>query len=108
MNTFGLSEKERDLVWQICRRHPEIAEVRIFGSRAKGNHEANSDIDLAFLGEMTFQLLARVAAELDELPLPYTFDVSIYDEVQNQDLKEHIDRVGSVLYRRDTRPTPAV
>jgi uncharacterized protein len=107
MNIFGLSEKERTLVSQVFRRHPEITEVRIFGSRAKGNQQANSDIDLTLLGNVTTQLLARVAGELDELPLPYTFDLTVYDAVQNPDLKQHIDRVGSPLYQRDTSSTPA-
>lgn len=101
MTAFGLNEKERSLLVQIFRRHPEIDEVRIFGSRAKGNHEKMSDIDLAFWGNITSQSLAHLAGELDELPLPYTFDLSVYDAVQNPDLKEHIDRVGRFLYRRE-------
>jgi hypothetical protein len=30
--------------------------------------------------------------------MPYFVDVSIYDNISNPDLKEHIDRVGKVLY----------
>ena len=105
MNFFGLNQRERDLLAEAFRRHPEIEEVRIFGSRAKGNHELSSDIDLAFWGKINSQLLARLAGELDELPLPYTFDLNVYDQVRNRDLKDHIDRVGSILYRRES-PVP--
>ncbi|MEY2491386.1 MAG: uncharacterized protein QOH24_337 [Verrucomicrobiota bacterium] len=101
MNQFGLNEDECDLLTTVFQRHPEIMEVRIFGSRAKGNHEKMSDIDLAFWGDITWQSLARLSGELDELPLPYTFDLSAYDTVQNRHLKEHIDRAGRILYRRE-------
>lgn len=100
MSLFGLNLRERRLLVTVFRRHPEIEEVRIFGSRAKGNHDLSSDIDLAFWGNINSQLLGRLAGELDELPLPYTFDLSIYDHIQNHDLKDHIDRAGSTLYRR--------
>jgi predicted nucleotidyltransferase len=102
MSSFGLNQRERDLLVGAFRRHPEIEEVRVFGSRAKGNHESSSDIDLALWGNINSQLLARLVGELDELPLPYTFDLSIYNHVRNRDLKDHIDRVGSTLYRRES------
>ncbi len=97
---FGLDQKERDLLIAVFRRHPEIEEVRIFGSRAKGNQEKNSDVDLVFWGNVSTQLLARLSGELDELPLPYKFDVTLYAALQNPALKDHIDRVGSTVYRR--------
>lgn len=37
---------------------------------------------------------------LDELPLPYKFDVSDYYRIDNQELREHIDRVGRIIYSR--------
>ena len=102
MSSFGLNRRECGLLIEAFRRHPEIEEVRVFGSRAKGNHELSSDIDLALWGNINSLLLARLAGELDELPLPYTFDLNIYSHVQNPDLKDHIDRVGSTLYRRES------
>lgn len=100
MNSFGLDDRERDLIAGVFHRHPEVDEVRIFGSRAKGNYEKHSDIDLAFWGRVNWQLLARLAGELDQLPLPYTFDLAIYNWIRNRQLREHIDRVGSTLYKR--------
>jgi hypothetical protein len=52
MNSFGLDDRERDLIAGVFHRHPEVDEVRIFGSRAKGNYEKHSDIDLAFWGRV--------------------------------------------------------
>ena len=39
-----------------------------------------------------------IAGELDELPLPYTFDAQAYDTIRHQPLREHIDRVGQSFY----------
>ena len=41
-----------------------------------------------------------IAAELDELPLPYRFDVQAYEAIRYQPLREHIDRVGKSFYAR--------
>ena len=38
--------------------------------------------------------------DLDELPTPYQFDVKLYNEINHKKLKEHIDRVGKVFYKK--------
>lgn len=38
--------------------------------------------------------------ELDDLLLPYMIDLSFYNEIDNHNLKEHIDRVGILFYER--------
>lgn len=42
----------------------------------------------------------RLENELDELLLPYTFDINRFGALQNPGLVEHIQRVGQVLFRR--------
>jgi len=44
-------------------------------------------------------LIGRIARELDELPLPYTFDVKAYESIGHEPLKRHIDECGKTLYR---------
>lgn len=100
MNRFGLTDSEQALICGILRRHAEIAEAKIFGSRAKGNFQPNSDVDIALWGQISVSALAAVAGELDELPLPYTFDVQAYDTIRHRPLREHIDQVGKKFYRR--------
>jgi hypothetical protein len=39
-----------------------------------------------------------LAAELDELPLPYRFEVHALEHIAHRALREHIDRVGIVVY----------
>jgi predicted nucleotidyltransferase len=100
MNRFGLTGREQKMIGDVLRRHDEVTEARIFGSRAKGNFQPNSDIDLALWGDISFSTLASIAGELDELPLPYTFDVQAYKNIRHQPLCEHIDRVGQIFYTR--------
>ena len=100
MNRFGLTDTERELVCGVLRRHPEVNVAKIFGSRAKGNAQPASDIDLALWGNVSASLVATIAGELDELPLPYTFDVQAYAAIRHRPLREHIDRVGQSFYER--------
>lgn len=100
MNRFGLTDSEQELIRDVLRRHDEVAEAKIFGSRAKGNSQPASDVDLALWGGLSQSILNSIAGELDELPLPYTFDVQAYDAIRHQPLREHIDRVGRGFYER--------
>ncbi len=102
MNRFGLADFEQEMILEILRRHDEVKTAKIFGSRAKGNFQSNSDIDLALWGNISFSTLAAIAGELDELPMPYTFDVQAYDAIRHCPLREHIDRAGLNFYSRST------
>ena len=102
MNHFGISEKSFNLLLESLAKYPEVEEVTIFGSRAKGNFKKGSDIDLAIKGE---KCSARLALTLqsylnEELPIPYMVDVLDYNSLNHQELKEHIDRVGVKLYQQ--------
>jgi predicted nucleotidyltransferase len=43
----GLLEEDRLKIAQWAERHPEIKRVYLYGSRARGDHHPDSDIDLA-------------------------------------------------------------
>lgn len=79
-------------------RHPEVREARVFGSRDQGRHRPESDVDLALYGELEERLVARIAGELEDLPLPYSFDVVSYAGLRHGPLREHIDRVGQQVF----------
>ena len=72
--------------------------VQIFGSRAIGNYHPGSDIDLIISGNINDFLLATITAELDELPLPYIFDVKNDVAITHQGLREHIQQLGKDVY----------
>ena len=50
MSAIGLSTREIALMDGVFRRYPAIQGVVLFGSRAKGTHSPQSDIDLALIG----------------------------------------------------------
>ncbi len=95
---FGLKPEALELIREVFRGHPEVHEVRIFGSRAMGRFEDHSDVDLALWGDLDQTLIARIMGELDELPLPYAFDVQAYESISHEPLKRHINEFGRVLY----------
>ena len=103
MNEFGLDERASRLMRAVFERHLRIAEVRVFGSRAKGTFSPESDVDLAIFGDVDAALASRIAGELDELPLPYQFDVEAYPCIRHQPLREHIDRVGKLFFVHSQR-----
>jgi hypothetical protein len=50
--------------------------------------------------------LEALALDLDELPLPYRFDLVSLERIQHPPLAEHILRVGVVLYERGPEAAP--
>ena len=100
---FGLDARALALLRDVLARHPEVREARVFGSRAQGRHRPESDVDLALYGEVDERQVARIAGELEELPLPHSFDVVSYSGLQHGPLRDHIDRVAQQVFSRDVR-----
>jgi len=96
---FGLTNDVVAQCQQVFKQFPEITSVIIYGSRVKGNYRPASDIDLTLKGQaLSHDLLLQVEMALDDLFLPYKIDLSIYHQLDNPELKEHIDRVGEIFY----------
>jgi predicted nucleotidyltransferase len=99
MIDIGLSEKEIGLMKDVFAGYHDIEKVVIFGSRAKGTARNNSDVDFAIWGIKDELQIAAIAMDLDDLPLPYKFDVVSFLDISNTALQEHIERVGVLFYR---------
>lgn len=89
-----LTPRELDLIRTVLARHPAITGAILFGSRAKGTAQPASDVDLALEGITDPLQAAAIASELEELPLPYQFDVKALAAIRHRPLLEHIARVG--------------
>lgn len=98
MTTPPLSDHALALVRGVFQRHPEVQSATLFGSRAKGTHRENSDVDLVLTGDVPSLMAESIAAELDELPLPYRFEVQPLADITHPELLEHIQRVGVTIY----------
>jgi predicted nucleotidyltransferase len=98
MKHIGLTDRELELVRGVLCRHGEITGAVLFGSRAKGTATPSSDVDLVLEGIDDELGAEAIASELDELPLPYRFDVQARAAIRHRPLQEHIARVGVRIY----------
>ena len=98
---YGLKEQTIESICGVFARHPLVEKAMLYESRAMGNFKPGSDIDLTLFGESLTSLeLGVIEEELDDLLLPYQIDLSIFHRIENMDLREHIERVGVVFYRK--------
>jgi len=100
---YGLSENIINNIIKVLEQFPAVETAILYGSRAKGTFKPSSDIDIVLKGdEMTLQTLSRIAIKLDDLLLPNKFDLSIYHHITNSELRDHITRIGKILYHAET------
>ena len=111
MLQFGLSANTVGKLHSVLAKHPNVERAVVYGSRAKGNFRNGSDIDLSLSAAPGTQIdhreLGLILDEIDDLLLPYTVDICVFEQLNNPALREHIERVGKVLYERGTQPQPA-
>ncbi len=101
MDDFGLSENTIKILQEYFAKIDSIEVVKIYGSRVMGNYRKGSDIDFAIFGDVDSALVGKITYEIDELPTPYMFDITGYNSIQNEKLKEHIDNYGKVFYSKN-------
>ncbi len=87
-----------ELMRAVFRLHPEVKSATLIVSRAKSTHTHRSDVGLVVTGNIEPLRAEAIAAELEELPLPYRFDVQSLAHIQHRPLLEHIQRVGILIY----------
>ena len=99
--SHGLPQAVVQRIHTTMAGFPEIEQATLYGSRAMGSHRPGSDIDLTLSGAgLDGRALARLDQALDELLLPWRFDLSLKAELQSEALLSHIDQVGQVFYQR--------
>jgi uncharacterized protein len=100
---YGLSDEIIHKISSVFEKFDRVHQVILYGSRAQGNFKNGSDIDLTLKGnEITVHDLSKIESDIDDLWLPYTIDLSIYDQLEHLELKDHIDRMGVCFYKRKT------
>lgn len=97
---FSLPPEAVDQIWQVLTSHPNIEKAILYGSRAMGTHRPGSDIDLTLIGSISDPELQQLIQELDDSLLPYKFDLSCLNDLDNADLIDHIKRRGIVFYEK--------
>ena len=93
--TFGLKQGYLFKISDVIKSNKKIRRVLIFGSRAKGNYKEGSDIDICLeADDLSVSELNNIRFKLDELLLPYKIDIIDMNYITNDELKEHVLRVG--------------
>lgn len=84
---FGLKPLDRVNIDSILLQYPY--RYYVFGSRAKGAQKERSDLDLCIVGDVSFELFARIKTQLDESPLSCKVDIVAWNRISDE-FKKHI------------------
>ncbi len=99
---FGISDITHLKLKSVFHQYPEIEEVVLYGSRAKGNFRSGSDIDISLIGEhITADIRSKICQKIDSLNTPYLFDISVFHSINSESLKDHIRRIGELFYSKE-------
>jgi len=95
----GLKDETLEQIIVQCSLNKEIENVILYGSRAIGNYKNGSDIDLTLFGNnLSLQDIFKLEENLETLNLPYKFDISIFGQIENENLKKHIQDFGISIF----------
>jgi predicted nucleotidyltransferase len=99
---YGLQDSTIRKIREVIEHYPQVEQVILYGSRAKGSHKNGSDIDLTMCGTaLTTKTLFEISEDIDNLHLPYTIDLSIFSAIDDPGIIEHINRIGVIFYSRN-------
>lgn len=98
---YGLDDRTIERMQAVLAAYPEVDKAVLYGSRAKGNYKTGSDIDLTLYGSgLSLTVLHKIENELDDLLLPYNIDLSVFEQITDPAVIDHIRRVGVVFYEK--------
>lgn len=107
MITTGIIDKNFAEIQSVFSSFPEVEKAVLFGSRAKGNFNSGSDIDISVFGpELNFERMLEISIAMDRLDLMEHVDLVHYERIKEPDLKNHINRVGITIFERN-HPNPS-
>jgi predicted nucleotidyltransferase len=101
-STHGITRRSFTQILKVFKKFSEVERVVIFGSRAMKFEKKGSDIDLVVYGsKVNDEILHNIKILLNEkFSIPYFIDVLDYKSIKNEDLLEHINNEGKVIYDR--------
>lgn len=98
-NNFGLPERTINELLEYFKSVETLDKVVIYGSRAKGTYRNGSDIDFAIWSD-DINCASQIRWGLEELPTPYMFDVTDYNTLTHEGMKNSIDTEGKLFYQK--------
>lgn len=100
---YGLKKDVFYTITDIFRDYSKyIKKAVLYGSRARGDYNPGSDIDIAISFWGNSNKIYEIRDKLLEQNFIYTFDIIDYDDISNEKLKENIDSEGIVIFMTDS------
>ena len=92
---WGISEAVIREITEIAKRN-QIQEIILFGSRARGDYNRTSDIDLAVTGGN----ISSFAVSIEETSTLLEYDIVDLDKPVSEELLKSIRDEGKILYEK--------
>jgi hypothetical protein len=100
-NSTGISKRFMNELKRYCSTNPSINKVVLFGSRARGDYERTSDIDLALsTNHLTHSQQNLIEEDIHEMPTPLKIDIVFMDRLSKQTFISNIMKDGVVVYEQ--------
>lgn len=97
----GIYKRFIDELSDYCSTHPSIEKLMLFGSRARGDFQQTSDIDLAiYTRNATHTEQHLIEQTIQEMVTPLKIDVVFTDRLTNEQLISNILQEGLVAYEQ--------
>lgn len=100
MNRFGFNQKYLDNIINILKKDKNIKSAKIFGSRAIGDYNYNSDIDLAVYFEDNYIKSISTLLDLQDCAGIYTVDVVAMTEDLDKKFVKDVEKYGIEIYTK--------
>lgn len=96
---FGIGQENINRLNAIFAARPSIRRVVLYGSRARGNYRAGSDIDLCLdAPNLSLHELLAIDTGIDDLLMPWKVDLVHQQKLDSPALLESIQRAGVQIY----------
>ena len=97
---FGLKETLLNEIISALKENTKIKKAVIFGSRARGDFKAASDVDIAVFADsnLTSEELNIIRDRIDEIDCIYKFDIVDANGQDKKAMLENIANEGVVLF----------
>lgn len=83
----------------IAEKYP-ISKIVLFGSRARGDNNPKSDIDIAIYTSVELKNKGHLISDIDDLETLLKIDIIFVNQDTDEKLISNIQREGVVIYER--------
>jgi len=91
------TERYKNIIMQIIRKHLPSVKVMLYGSRARGDFSEGSDIDIALDAgkKIDTKIMNTIIDDIDESVIPINFDIVDFHKVSEK-MRQEILKDGIV------------